>query len=230
MRNDPTAVMIFAAGFGTRMGELTRDKPKPLIEVAGEPLLDHALKLIEGHGADKTVVNLHYKAKMIRDHLLGRSVTFSDETAEILETGGGLKAALPLLGTDPVFTMNSDAVWSGPNPLNVLRDAWDPDKMDALLLCVPPENAVGHAGSGDFRIATDGRLSREGGLVYSGAQIIKTSLVAAHTEEKFSLNVVWDKMLDDQTLFGIPYTGCWCDVGHPEGVRLAEEMLEGRNV
>lgn len=134
MRNDPSSVMIFAAGFGTRMGDLTKDRPKPLINVAGKALIDHALDRVTAYGAGTVVVNLHYKPELMRAHLADRGILFSEEQPEILETGGGLKAALPLLGDRPVFTMNSDAVWSGANPLRQLSQVWDPERMDALLL------------------------------------------------------------------------------------------------
>ncbi|MEO0371068.1 MAG: nucleotidyltransferase family protein [Pseudomonadota bacterium] len=225
MRNDPTAVMIFAAGFGTRMGDLTKDRPKPLIEVAGRPLIDHALSVVDGFGADKVVINLHYKAELLRAHLAGKDVAFSEERPDILETGGGLKAALPLLGGEVVFTMNSDAVWAGPNPLRHLLGFWDPDKMDALLLCVPRDHAIGHDGTGDFLLDPQGRMSRGAGQVYSGVQIIKTDRVQDTAKAAFSLNEVWDVALAKGRLFGASYPGTWCDVGHPEGICLAEAML-----
>lgn len=226
----PTSVMVFAAGFGTRMGRLTQTQPKPMIPVAGRPLIDHALQLVEGHGFDPIVANLHYLPDQIRDHLGGRNIHFSDETAEILETGGGLKAALPLLGTGPVLTMNTDAVWAGPNPVSILTQAWSPDEMDALLLCIPRESAVGHTGQGDFLLGRDGRLTRGPGLVYSGVQIIKTDLLHQIKERSFSLNILWNQMLDQDRAFGLGYPGKWCDVGRPEGIKLAEDMLRDADV
>lgn len=229
MRDDPAAVMIFAAGFGTRMGALTQDRPKPLVKVAGKPLIDHALDLIEDFGASPVVVNLHYKADLLRGHLEHRGVDFSEEQPDILDTGGGLKAALPLLGDGPCFTMNSDAVWHGPNPLLFLVQHWDPKEMDALLLCVPPENTVAHDGSGDFQMRPDRRLSRGPGQVYSGVQIVKPDLVMFEKKRVFSLNVVWDRAAERGRLFGASYPGRWCDVGHPAGIALAENMLEARD-
>lgn len=219
--------MIFAAGFGTRMGALTADRPKPMIEVAGRPLIDHALALVEAFAPDRTVVNLHYRPDALRHHLAGRDVLLSEETPEILETGGGLRAALPLLGKGPVFTMNSDALWSGPNPLALLADAWNPARMDALLLCIERENALGHAGPGDFEIEEDGTARRGPGAVYTGLQIIKTDSLHAIPEPAFSLNLLWDRMLSARRLFALRYPGRWCDVGTPEGIALAEDM--GRN-
>ena len=225
MRDQPRSVMLFAAGFGTRMGDLTADRPKPMIPVAGRPLIDHALALVRAHGADRIVANLHYKPDALIKHLQGSDVILSHETPTILDTGGGLRAALPHLGDGPVFTMNTDAVWQGPNPLDELARQWDPARMDALLLCLPPETAIGHSGPGDFRIDATGRASRGPGLVYSGVQILKTDRLHDIPETAFSLNLLWDRMLADNRVFATPYTGTWCDVGHPGGIALAEEML-----
>lgn len=222
--------MMFAAGFGTRMGELTRNKPKPLIEVAGKTLLDHSLDLAHGISPRRIVVNAHYHADMIEEHLAGTDVIVSHEAPDILETGGGLRHALPLLGEGPVFTSNSDAIWKGPNPFEVLRDAWEPERMDALLLCVPLDNAVGHAGKGDFLIDDEGRLTRGPGVVYGGIQILRTDTLADVSESAFSLNKVWTLMSENKRLFGLVYPGQWCDVGTPQGIIEAEEMLGARNV
>ncbi|MGR3377547.1 nucleotidyltransferase family protein [Salipiger abyssi] len=221
----PDALMLFAAGFGTRMGALTADRPKPLIEVAGKPLIDHALDLAEGYGKLRRVVNAHYRADQLEAHLAGRDIAVVREEPEILDTGGGLRAALPLLGQDPLFTLNTDAVWSGPNPLRLLAEAWDPARMDALLLCVPMARAVGRKTAGDFSMDGAGRLLRQGDLVYTGAQILKTGGLADIPDRVFSLNRLWNVMHEEGRLFGLPYPGHWCDVGHPEGIRLAEEML-----
>jgi len=218
-------VMLFAAGFGTRMGALTATRPKPLIEVAGRALIDHALDLVDGYDPPRTVVNLHYLPDRITAHLAARDIQFSHETPEILETGGGLRAALPLLGPGPVFTMNTDAVWRGPNPLCHLAAKWRPEDMDALLLCVPEDRAIGHAGTGDFRISPDGRATRGPGLIYTGVQIIKPDLLHEIAETAFSLNILWDRMLQDGRLSAMPYPGHWCDVGRPEGIAQAEAML-----
>lgn len=230
MRDDPQAVMLFAAGFGTRMGELTADRPKPLIPVAGRALIDHALDLATGAGAACIVVNLHYKAEMLVAHLADRDVALSHEVPDILETGGGLRQALPLLGDGPVFTLNTDAIWNGPNPLELARAAWDPDRMDALLVCISPDTALGYAGRGDFVPDDEGRLTRGPGLIYGGAQIIKTGGVSSVNDRVFSLNVLWDAMLAEGRLFGLTYPGQWCDVGHPEGITIAERMIGHRDV
>ena len=222
--------MMFAAGFGTRMGELTRNKPKPLIEVAGKTLLDHSLDLARGISPRRIVVNAHYHADMIEAHLVGTDVVVSNEAPDILETGGGLRHALPILGEGPVFTSNTDAVWKGPNPFEVLLAAWEPEHMDALLLCVPLENAVGHVGKGDFLIDDQGRLTRGPGVVYGGIQILRTDALADVSEAAFSLNKVWTLMSQKERLFGLVYPGQWCDVGTPQGIIEAEEMLGARNV
>lgn len=225
MTTRPQAVMLFAAGFGTRMRELTRTRPKPLIPVAGRPLIDHALDLTDAVRPLRVVANLHYRADQLAEHLAPRGVLLSHEQPDILETGGGLRAALPLLGPGPVFTMNTDAIWSGPNPLELLLDAWDPARMDALLICVPIAQTIGHAGPGDFKIDPQGHLERGPGHVYGGIQILKTDVLADIPEKAFSLNVLWDRMHRDGRLYGLQYPGRWCDVGRPEGIALAEEML-----
>ncbi len=219
----PGAVMIFAAGFGTRMGALTRERPKPLIEVSGVTLLDRMLALADD--IPRKVVNTHYLGDRIAAHLAGRDVTISDEPGEILDTGGGLKAALPILGTDPVFTANSDAIFAGPNPFDLLADAWNPDRMEALLLSVPLARAVGRKGGGDFTLAPDGLLHRGGDAVFTGLQILATERIADWPESVFSLNRVWDAAAAEGRLFGLSYPGSWCDVGHPEGIALAEHVL-----
>ncbi|ARE40587.1 Nucleotidyl transferase [Rhodovulum sp. P5] len=224
----PDAVMLFAAGFGTRMGALTATRPKPLIEVAGRPLIDHALALVDEAGIGRCVVNTHYLADQIHAHLRGRGdVLISHESPRILDTGGGLLQALPRLDGDAVFTLNSDAVWTGNNPLTQLTRAWEPEKMDALLLLVPPGNARGHTGTGDFVMSADGRLCRGPGAIYTGAQILKTATLADPPADAFSLNVIWDRLLQDGRLYGAVHAGGWCDVGHPGGIAMAEAMLAG---
>jgi N-acetyl-alpha-D-muramate 1-phosphate uridylyltransferase len=228
MRPSPDALMLFAAGFGTRMGALTADRPKPLIPVAGRPLIDHALDLVAGAVTLRVVANVHYRGDQIVQHLQGRDVAISDETARILDTGGGLRAALPLLGAGPVYTLNADAVWTGANPLTQLAAAWDPTRMDALLLLLPVAQATPPSGRSDFVLGADGRIARaEGatGMVYLGAQIIATDALAAIPDEVFSLNRLWDGMIATRRAFGLVHDGGWCDVGHTEGIAKAEAML-----
>ncbi len=230
MRDTPKSVMMFAAGFGTRMKHLTQDQPKPMVKVAGRALIDHALDLANGIAPDRIVANLHYKPDPLLAHLNGRNVQTIVEEPDILETGGGLRNALPMLGTGPVFTMNTDAIWAGPNPLAMLQDVWNPDIMDALLIGIPTAQAVGHSGKGDFVMGRNGRLTRGPGVIYGGVQIIKTDLLETIPDRAFSLNLLWDKMLTTGRIYGVRYTGKWCDVGHPEGVTLAENMLGDADV
>jgi len=222
--------MMFAAGFGTRMRHLTKDQPKPMVHVAGRPLIDHALDLANGIAPERIVVNLHYKPDPLLRHLKGRNVQTIVEAPDILETGGGLRNALGALGDGPVFTMNTDAIWSGPNPLAMLQDSWDPEKMDALLITIPLSGAVGYVGAGDFVMAENGQMSRGPGVVFGGVQIIKTELLHTIEATAFSLNLLWDKMLADGRIYGLEYPGRWCDVGHPEGIPLAEDLLKAGNV
>lgn len=225
MTNTPEALMLFAAGFGTRMGALTKDQPKPLIKVANKPLIDHALDFTKALRPLRIVANLHYRADQLEAHLAPKGVLLSREEPDILETGGGLRAALPQLGTGPVFTMNSDAIWTGPNPLTLLKDQWNPDRMDALLMCVPAGQALGHTGLGDFTADTSGRITRGPGLIYGGAQILKTEGLQDVSDKAFSLNLLWNRMIEKRRLFAVEYPGQWCDVGRPEGIALAEGML-----
>lgn len=218
-------VMLFAAGFGTRMKHLTADRPKPMVHVAGKPLVDYALELAKGICPPTIVANLHYKPAQLVAHLAPLGVQTLIEAPEILDTGGGLRNALPLLGDGPVVTMNTDAIWRGINPVKQLIDAWDPTRMDALLMGIPPVQAHEHTGDGDFTLASDGRLTRGAGVVYGGVQVIKTDLLASVDEVTFSLNVIWNKMLERRTLFGLRYDGEWCDVGHPDGISTAEALL-----
>jgi MurNAc alpha-1-phosphate uridylyltransferase len=225
MPQDPDALMLFAAGFGTRMGALTQDRPKPLIPVAGRPLIEHALAIADAAGITRRVVNAHYLADQLAAYLDGRGVAISHEQPDILDTGGGLRAALPLLGDGPVFTMNTDAVWTGPNPLTALYKAWRGDRMQALLMLVPADRAAGHDGPGDFALAPDGRITRGAGYVYTGAQIVDPSGLALIRQTAFSLNRLWDRIAADGGLYGTVHVGGWCDVGHPGGIAEAEAVL-----
>ncbi|WP_394151617.1 nucleotidyltransferase family protein [Loktanella salsilacus] len=222
------SVMLFAAGMGTRMAPLTADRPKPLIRVADKTLLDHALDLTDVPQVGRRVVNVHYKAGMVRAHLAGRNVAISAEDP-LLETGGGLRHALPLLGTGPVMTLNTDAVWHGPNPLAQLAGAWQP-QMEALLLLVPPAQVAGHVGKGDFAIAPDGRLNRAPAMIYTGAQIMRTDRLGDVPMDAFSLNLIWNEMAQRGGLYGVRYDGRWCDVGRPDCIPLAEQMLQAPDV
>lgn len=230
-RSAPHTAMVLAAGFGTRMGALTAAKPKPMLPVNGRPLIDHALDRCVEAGVRRAVVNLHYRGDQIRDHLAkrtGLSVLFSEE-AEILETGGGVIHAAPLLGADPFYTINSDAIWAGPQPLPCLAAAWDDDRMDALLLLVRRQDAVGYTRAGDFEL-TAGRPVRRGAAasapyVYTGAQILSPrALRHAPPQAAFSLNLIWDALLASGRLFAVVHDGPWVDVGTPDGLTLAEQV------
>ncbi|WEF24573.1 nucleotidyltransferase family protein [Paracoccus sp. S3-43] len=218
-------LMIFAAGLGTRMRPLTDTLPKPLIPVAGRTLLDRALDLGRDAGAGPVVVNTHYLGDRIAAHLAGRDVAISDEPGTILDTGGGLRQALPLLGQGPVMTLNPDVVWTGPNPLAALNAAWQAE-MEALLMLVPLDRATGRQGAGDFSLDAAGRISRRGDFVYAGAQIIRTDRLAGIPEAAFSLNRLWDLLIAEGRAFGIVHPGGWGDVGYPEAIPLAEAVLD----
>lgn len=220
-------LFLFAAGFGTRMRPLTDAMPKPMVKVAGKALIDHALDLADGAGVTRRVVNLHYLGEQIERHLQGRDVGFSWERGQILDTGGGLKAALPLLGTGPVMTLNTDAVWSGANPLAQLAQAWDGARMDVLFLLLPAGQAISETGRSDFVLGADGRVEwaqGRDGCLYLGAQIINPDLMAG-MDGAFSLRAPWQRAMDAGRAFGLVHQGGWCDVGHVAGIAQAEEFL-----
>ena len=218
MHDRPGALMVFAAGFGTRMGVLTRDRPKPLVDLGGRPMIDHVLALAAEAGIGRIVVNAHYRAEMIAHHVAPLGIAVSHETPDILDTGGGLRQALPLLGSEVVYAANADVLWTGENPFTELARRWEPERMDALLLCtrVP--------GRGDFAME-DGRLSRGGDVTYTGAQILRASALDAVPDRVFSLNVVWDRIAATGRLCGMIHDGDWRDVGHAEGLAAAEALL-----
>ena len=218
-------VMLFAAGFGTRMKALTQNQPKPMIPVAGRPLIDHTLELAQALRPDRIVANLHYLPQALEAHLAPQGVLLSPELPQILDTGGGLRQALPLLGTGPVFTANTDVIWKGANPFQIALNAWDPAQMDALLVCIPIHRCRGRKAGGDFHRDAAGRISRGGDLVYGGVQILKTDGLGDIQDEVFSLNQLWNAMTQNDRLFAVEYPGQWCDVGHPEGIAIAEDLI-----
>lgn len=227
MRQD-FPLMLFAAGFGTRMGQLTAQRPKPLIEVAGRALIDHALVLADGAGVTRRVANAHYLGSQIVAHLAGTGVTVVEEDP-ILDTGGGLKAALPLLGggDGPVMTLNTDAVWTGANPLTELAEGWRPG-MGALLLLLPAAEARSESGRSDFVLDDAGRIdwaAGRAGHLYLGAHILDAGVLAGFAPGKFSLTEVWRQLIAEGRAYGVVHRGGWCDVGHPEGIAAAEAML-----
>jgi MurNAc alpha-1-phosphate uridylyltransferase len=222
-----TEVMIFAAGFGTRMKKLTVSIPKPLIKVGSKTLIDHTLSLLQKPNMT-AIVNTHYKHELIRKHLRKYSnVTVIVEEPNIYETGGGLKNALPLIKSDAIFTLNSDSIYKGNNPLGVLEKAWDPTYMEALLLLAPQEKNLDHPKKGDFSIDQNNLLKRtNSGSIYTGAQIIKTNRFSKMNLTNFSLNIMWDKMISEKTIYGLEYSGSWIDVGTPVGIKKAEKLLK----
>ncbi len=225
----PDVAMVFAAGFGTRMGHLTENTPKPMVPVLGRPMIDHSLNILSEANIGSVVVNTHYFADQLEAHLAPRlSVACIREEPEVLETGGGLKNALPLIGADPVLTLNCDALWLEKNPVKQLLTAWNPDEMDGLLLLIKCANAYGYTGIGDFFLDDNNKLQRNGTqskapYVYSGVQIIKTDLLGTIEKNCFSISLLWEKMLASDRLGGIIYEGEWVDVGHPEGIKIAEQ-------
>ena len=219
----PSSAMIFAAGFGTRMGPLTRDLPKPMVPLAGRPMIDHAIDLLRGAGINRIVANVHYLADKLVPHLERHDIIVSHEEQVILETGGGLRAALPLLGDGPVITLNPDALWLGKNPVETLLENWQ-DHMDALLVLIDQSRAVGSVAKGDFSLE-HGEILRNGPYLYGGAQIIRTDRLGEIDASAFSLNRYWDHLSKTAPLNGVVHEGRWCDIGTPDGLKMAERAL-----
>ena len=230
--------MLMAAGLGKRMRPLTATTPKPMVRVAGKPLIDRALDRVEDAGIAKAVVNVHYLAETIEAHIGARqapAVTFSDERAELLETGGGMvKASAAGLLPDPFFACNADSIWlDGPrNAFLDLSQAWNPDKMDALLLVVTHARAHNFDGTGDFYMDGAGRLSRKrpdriAPFIYTGIQLVSHRLLRDAPEGKFSTNILWDRAIAEDRLYGVAFTGQWYEVGTPQHIRPTEEALKG---
>ena len=233
----PTTAMVMAAGLGKRMRPLTATRPKPLIEIAGKPLLDHVLDRLKAAGVRKAVVNVHYLADAIEGHLQhrakGMEFAISDERAQLLETGGGIAKALPLIDCDPFIAVNADNLWvEGPvDALKLLASGWDDARMDGLLLVVPLALANCHHGRGDFHMSATGALTRRrprgvAPFVYTGIQLLSKRLFAGELPEgPFSTNLLWDRAIAKGRLFGAVHQGLWFDIGRPENIRIAEEML-----
>jgi MurNAc alpha-1-phosphate uridylyltransferase len=231
----PKTAMVLAAGLGTRMRPLTDDRPKALVEVAGRALIDHMLDRLEEQGVTCAVVNVHAFADRLQAHLQGRAsprIVISDERAQLLETGGGLKKALPLLGTEPVWAANIDSVWiEGAAPaLQALARAWDPRRMDACLLLAPMARSTGFDGPGDFFIDDEGRLSHRGErasapLNYVGVQICKPQIVSEGPDGPFSLMLAWKRLMAQGRLHGVVMDGLWMHVGDPQARAEAEAKL-----
>jgi MurNAc alpha-1-phosphate uridylyltransferase len=224
--------MVLAAGLGTRMRPLTNSRPKPLVEVAGQTLIDRVLDRLDEAGVETAIVNTHYQAEMLEQHLKARErprIHFSRET-ELLDTGGGVRKALPLLGQGPFFTINADALWTDGErgTLALLAARWDEALMDALLLLHPIENASGYSGSGDFERLPGGRLYRQNAapFVFAGVQILHPRLFKDTPEGAFSLNLLYDQAQAAGRLFGQVHNGGWHHVGTMEARNEAEEALK----
>lgn len=231
----PSKAMILAAGLGLRMRPLTETMPKPLVSVAGKPLLDHVLDKLGEAGIAEAVVNVHYLPDQIIDHVAGRSrprVIISDERDEVLGTGGGVVKALPLLGDAPFYHLNADTLWiDGARPNLVrLAEAFDPEKMDILLLMAPTASSIGYAGSGDYAMLTDGALRRRKEnqvvpFVYAGVAIMSPSVFVDSPAGEFSLTTMFDRANARERLFGLRMDGVWMHVGTPDAVRAADEAF-----
>ena len=235
MTISPHSAMVLAAGRGERMRPLTNRLPKPLVAVAGKPLLDHVLDRLTAAGIDRVVVNVHYLADLIERHLAGRQkprIAISNEREKLLDTGGGVVKALATLGSEPFFHVNSDTIWiDGEKPnLERLAEAFDPTSMDALLLLAPAAASIGYAGRGDYTMTTDGRLRRrpEQGVapfVYAGAALLRPELFKDAPAGVFPLTVLFDRAEREGRLHGLRLEGVWMHVGTPEAIAQAEAAI-----
>jgi MurNAc alpha-1-phosphate uridylyltransferase len=233
--SDISRAMIMAAGMGNRMRPLTDKMPKPLVPFLGKPLIDHALDKLAAAGVSDVIVNLHYKAEMLEAHLKGRArprIQFSDERDKLLDTGGGLKKARPLLGEAPIFVMNSDTVWAeGMSPvLDRMKAFWDAEEMDALLMMAPAVTTIGECRRGDFMMDGLGRLTRRreahvAPFMFAGVQIFHPRLLEGAPEGAFSTNILWDKAAEEGRLFGLRLDGVWMHVGTPGDLAEAEAFM-----
>ncbi|MEH2472473.1 MurNAc alpha-1-phosphate uridylyltransferase [Nitrobacteraceae bacterium AZCC 2161] len=231
----PSKAMVLAAGLGLRMRPLTDHMPKPLVQVAGSALLDHVLDKLADAGVDEAVVNVHYLPDQIIDHVATRAqpkVIISDERDQVLGTGGAVVKALPLLGAEPFFHLNADTMWiDGVRPnLARLAEAFDPARMDILLLMAPTANSIGYTGAGDYAMLPDGALRRRKEnqvvpFVYAGVAIISPALFAGAPAGEFSLTKLFDSANEQERLFGLRMDGVWMHVGTPDAVRAAEDAF-----
>jgi MurNAc alpha-1-phosphate uridylyltransferase len=231
----PTKAMVLAAGLGLRMRPLTEHTPKPLIAVAGRPLLDHVLDKLAETGVTEAVVNVHYLPDQIIGHVAARTrprVTISDERDQVLGTGGGVVKALPLLGDKPFFHLNSDTVWIDGVRSNLARlaETFDPARMDILLLMAPTASSIGYAGRGDYGMLADGTLRKRREhqvvpFVYAGAAILSPAIFADAPAGEFSLTKMFDRAEEQERLFGLRLDGLWMHVGTPDAIAAAEEAF-----
>jgi MurNAc alpha-1-phosphate uridylyltransferase len=231
----PRRAMVLAAGLGTRMRPFNGQIPKPLVKVGGKALIDYVLDRLAGAGVERAIVNVHHLADQIEQHLALRErprIVISDERRELLGTGGGVVKALPQLGEGPFFHVNADTVWiDGVRP-NLLRlaDAFDPARMDALLLLAPTTSSIGYGGRGDFAMAPDGQLARRGErevvpFVYAGAAILTPAFFADVPAGPSSMSPLFDRAAEAERLYGLRLEGLWMHVGTPEAVKAAEDAI-----
>lgn len=238
MRDDAgklTTAMVLAAGLGKRMRPMTADLPKPLVPVLGRTLLDRVLDRLADGGVEHAVVNVHYMGERIIDAVSGREtprIEISDERETLLDTGGGVRNALPMLGDQPFFVHNSDSIWvEGPgNTLGRMRQYFDAERMDCLVLLAMTTTSTGYDGRGDFAMDATGLVSRrdENGVVpfvYTGVSIMHPRLFDGAPEGPFSMNVLWDKAIEEERLYGMRLEGKWMHVGSPLGLAEAEAAL-----
>jgi MurNAc alpha-1-phosphate uridylyltransferase len=227
--------MVLAAGLGLRMRPITDTIPKPLVKVAGHALLDHVLDKLANAGVTRAIVNVHYLPDQIIDHVADRkqpAVTISDERDVVLGTGGAVVKALPLLGDEPFFHLNADTMWvDGVRPnLARLAEAFDPARMDILLLMAPTASSIGYSGSGDYAMACDGTLKRRKEnqvvpFVYAGVAILSPALFTDAPSGEFSLTRIFDRANEEGRLFGLRMDGLWMHVGTPDAITAAEDAL-----
>jgi len=233
--------MALAAGYGTRMRPLTDDRPKPMVELDGKPMIDHVLARLQTANIERCIVNLHYQADVLENHLKQRThqpaISFSNERDEILDTGGGVKRALPLIGNTPFILHNSDSVWIESETDNIaqLIAHYDPDKMDCLLLMAPTKTSIGYDGNGDFLIDSEGRLRRRSKNeispnVFTGVSIQHPRLFENSPEGAFSFNLLWDRAISEGRAFGIPLEGTWMHVGTPDALAQAEKAINDASI
>ena len=231
----PKRAMVLAAGLGTRMRAFDGRIPKPLVQVGGKPLIDYVLDRLAEQGVERTVVNVHHLADQIERHLAGRArpqIVISDERAELLGTAGGVVKALPQLGDAPFFHVNSDTIWiDGVKPnLGRLAAAFEPSRMDALLLVAATATSIGFTGRGDFAMGPDGVLARRGErevvpFVYAGAAILTPAFFAGAPAGPSSMTPLFDRAAEAGRLCGLRLEGVWMHVGTPDAIKAAEEAI-----